>query len=153
MRVVHIASLFILIGISFTITIPFAFAQEGDLEATIRAVILSDPRSAEMTEVEVNAMVAALASAASEQGMSPEDIVWRPQDDSTFSGVEEGGGEACGYPVFLCSLNEAFGFSGDSLVIPLVLGVCSALLLFVLGSILLHVHGHHPVRGPISPSL
>lgn len=128
----------------------FAFAQGGDLGATIRASVLSDPRSSEMSEREINSMVAALAAEASKQGIRSEDIAWRPQEFSLEEVGDES--EACGYAVFLCSLNEAFGFSGSSIIIPLLLGVCSVLLLFILGSILLHIHGHHPVRGPISPA-
>jgi len=128
-----------------------AAAQENaDLQSTIRAAILSDPRSSQMSEEEIDAMVVALAEEAEVQGVTSEDIMWRPQD--VFRGHEAGdsSGEACGYAAFLCALNDAFGFSGSPLIIPLLLGITSALLLFVLGSILLHTHGHHPVRGSIS---
>ncbi|MBI2612255.1 hypothetical protein HYW59_00350 [Candidatus Kaiserbacteria bacterium] len=131
--------------------VTLAFAQDStDLQATIRAAILSDPRSSGMTEEEIDAMVAALASEAEMQGVTSQDIMWRPQDPASFDEVGSGSGETCGYSAFLCALNDAFGFSGSPLIIPLLLGVCSALLLFVLGSILLHTHGHHPVRGSLS---
>jgi len=128
-----------------------AAAQENaDLQSTIRAAILSDPRSSQMSEEEIDAMVVALAEEAEVQGVTSEDIMWRPQDPASFEEAGDSSGEACGYAAFLCALNDAFGFSGSPLIIPLLLGITSALLLFVLGSILLHTHGHHPVRGSIS---
>lgn len=128
----------------------FANAQDtSELEATIRAAIVSDPRSAEMTEAEIDAMVAALVSEAEGQGVTSEDITWRPQDPSTLDQESSSSAEACGYAAFLCALNDAFGFSGYPLLIPLLLGVSSALLLFVIGSILLHSHRHHPLHGQL----
>lgn len=130
-----------------------AYAQEdSDLRATIRAAILSDPRSASMTEEEIDAMVTALASEAETQGVTSEDIMWRPQDPTTFEETSDQSGQTCGYAAFICALNDAFGFSGSPLIIPLLLGITSALLLFVIGSILLHSHGHHPLRGLMSSS-
>lgn len=138
---------FILVAAFATI----AYAQEdSDLRATIRAAILSDPRSASMTQEEIDAMVTALASEAETQGVTSEDITWRPQDPATFDETQSS--QACGYPAYLCALNDAFGFSGSPLIIPLLLGISSALLLFVIGSILLHSHGHHPLRGLMSSS-
>lgn len=130
-----------------------AAAQENtDLQSTIRAAILSDPRSSQMSGEEIEGLVTALADEAQSQGVNSEDIAWRPQE--SVSSDEAGGEarEACGYAAFLCALNDAFGFTGSPLIIPLLLGVCSALLLFVIGSILLHSHGHHPIRGLMSSS-
>lgn len=125
-----------------------AFAQgSAELEATIREVILSDPRSADMTEASIDAMVAALLTEAETQGVTPADIVWRPDEEAPWIGSEDGAGAACGYSTFLCAINEAFGFSGSPLVIPLLLAITSAILLFVIGSMLLHFYGHHPFAG------
>lgn len=123
-------------------------AQEGaDLSATIREAILTDPRSSEMTETEIDAMVSVLAAEAEAQGVSSDDITWRPQDPATFAAGAEVSGETCGYAAFLCALNESFGFDGSDPAIPIGLGISSALLLFIIGSILLHIHGHHPFAG------
>ncbi|MEK7509826.1 MAG: hypothetical protein AAB605_03880 [Patescibacteria group bacterium] len=49
----------------------FALAQEEDtLRATIRADIMSDPRSSEMSPTEIDALVSALAMQAEEQGVA-----------------------------------------------------------------------------------
>lgn len=128
----------------------FAFAEsDAVLAATIREAILSDPRSAEMSEADIEAMVAALAKEVGAQGITSGDIAWRPQDPAPWAETSDRSESACGYSAFICSLNEAFGFSGSPLVIPLLLGVCSAILLFVIGSILLHHHGHHPLAGAL----
>ncbi|MEK9153937.1 MAG: hypothetical protein AAB798_00530 [Patescibacteria group bacterium] len=122
---------------------------DDDLSATVRAAILSDPRTAELSEAEIESMVTSLAEGAAVQGITSEDITWRPQEEVAKSGA------VCGnLPVFFCALNQAFGFDGSDLVIPIGLVVSSALLLFLIGSILLHQHGHHPIAGRIStPSL
>jgi len=129
--------------IVFGIIVPVAFAHEADAElhATIRAAILSDPRTAEMSEAEIEAMVAALSEEATAQGVTAYDIVWRPQTE------EEGAASCNSMPQFFCTLNEAFGFDGSDIAIPIGLGITAAVLLFVIGSILLHRHGHHPVAG------
>ena len=57
----------------FAILPLFAFAQEEDtLRAAIRADIMADPRSAEMSPTEMDALVEALASQAESQGVASE---------------------------------------------------------------------------------
>lgn len=55
---------------AFLLVLPlFASAQEGDaLRTAIRADIMADPRSAEMSPTELDALVDALAARAEEQG-------------------------------------------------------------------------------------
>src|SRR3989344_6096780 len=80
-------------------------AQTGELEDTIRAAILSDPRTAAMSEAEIDAMVAALAQEAATQGVTSQDIAWRPQEE----GAPTSGETQCG---IMCALTNAFGFDG-----------------------------------------
>src|SRR3989338_6309367 len=138
-----LAALVITAVIMLGFMVPIASAHEADAElhATIRAAILSDPRTAEMSEAEIEAMVAALSDEATAQGVTAYDIVWRPQTE------EEGAASCNSMPQFFCTLNEAFGFDGSDIAIPIGLGITAAVLLFVIGSILLHRHGHHPVAG------
>jgi hypothetical protein len=111
----------------------FARAQT-DLQSTIRAAIVSDPRSAQMSSAQVDAMVAALSQSAQKQGMTPADIMWRPQTPETRPLAD-----TCGpYPAFLCLLNTSFGLSGPDDMIPLWLAICS--LLFLLVNALLRHH-------------
>ncbi len=123
------------------------FAQESDAElrATIRAAIMSDPRTSDLTEAEIEGMVDALVGEAEAQGVTSQDIVWRPEEPAPAPVPP-----SCGsMPALLCALNEALGFDGSDVKIPIGLGITSALLLFVIGSMLLHHHGHHPVAGEI----
>lgn len=114
--------------------------ENSDLEATVRAAILSDPRTAQMSEAEIDAMVAALAAEAETQGVTSEDIIWRPQEQAADAGE---GAPSCN---FLCALSQAFGFDGSDLTIPIALAVASGVLLFLIG-MLLHRLGRHPVIG------
>ena len=118
---------------------------QDDLRATVRAAILTDPRTAELSETDIEVMVAALTEGAAAQGITSEDIAWRPQEEGDTTSA------ACGsMPAFFCTLNQAFGFDGSDTAIPIGLAVSSALLLFLIGSILLHQHGRHPIAGQLS---
>lgn len=130
----------------------FANAQaDNALEATIRAAITSDSRTAQMSGEEIDQMVAALTQEASEQGITAQDIKWRPQEFA-FTAVpeEEATDTSCGvFPVFFCEMGAAFGLDGSDVAIPIMLGITAGLLLFVIGAILHHRHGHHPVIGKL----
>lgn len=124
--------------------VPLALsAQTGaELQATIRAAILSDPRTAAMSEAEIDAMVVALSQEAAAQGVTSQDITWRPQE-------EAGAGNQASSCGMLCMLTNAFGFDGSDVTIPIGLGVSSALLLFLIGSLLHHQYGRHPLAGTL----
>jgi hypothetical protein len=112
-------------------------AQASGLESAIRAEILKDPRSADIPEAQMDAMVIALAQTASAQGVSEADISWRP---ATRGGDANSG--PCG---FFCTVNRIFGFGGDDYTIPIGLGVTSALLILFI-SMMLHRHHVHGVE-------
>ncbi len=59
----------------------FAFAQQDELRAAIRADLQNDPRSANLSQAEIDAMVEALATQAEEQG-SAQDYI--DSENSTF---------------------------------------------------------------------
>ena len=118
--------------------------QHADLKSTIRAAIESDPRSSGMSDSELEGMATALSDEAAQQGVTASDIAWRPTEDQMVRESECGNINS-----FLCALTDAFGFTGSDLVIPIGLGVTSAFLLFVLGTMLLRHHGHHPLAGAI----
>lgn len=112
-----------------------ALAQSSSLEATIRAALLKDPRSAEMSAADVDAMVALLAQGASEEGVSSSDIEWRAEEAMPTMIVEGESAPApvCdGFPVFFCTVHDAFGFDGSNFIIPLGLLISSGLLWFLL---------------------
>jgi|SRR3989344_8848310 len=127
---------------TFLLIASFATAQETGLSDTIRTALMGDPRTSELSEAEIDAMVSALTEEAEMQGVTPEDILWRPQEPQEVA--EQG--QCGGLPELLCALNEAFGFDGSALVIPIALGIASALLLFLIGMLLYRL-GHHPIVG------
>ncbi len=120
--------------------LPFLVHAQGEdeLHATIRAAIMSDPRSSSMSEAEVNALVDELAAGAEKEGVTANDISWRPQSPDSFNAANYGT-SPCG---FFCKVNEAFGITGSAPLIAVTLGIVAAILLFVIG-MLLHHRGHH----------
>jgi len=139
--------------LSFSLT----FAQQSeDLHSTIRAAVIAYPRSASLTEAEIDAMVNVLVGEAQEQGVTSQDIVQsvRVGQPAVATVEPQTTTDSCDTPTFLCAVSQSFGLDGSYLLIPIALGICAALLLFVVGSILLHHHGHHPVAGSIGkPSI
>ena len=137
---------------------PFLVQAQGDeLSASIRVSLLSDPQSAGLSQAELDALVEALAAEAREQGITATDILWRPSEPASFgAGEATGMADTCGnMPPILCALNDALGFSGRNLIIPLLLFFSSAALIFVL-SVMIHRHRQklHTVEpsSPDSPS-
>ncbi len=119
-------------------------AQSAGLSEAIRAEIMKDPRSASIPSAQVDAMVASLAQAASQQGVTASDITWQPAEATTGSSSGE-----CG---FLCSINAIFGFGGNDYTIPVGLGVTSALLILFI-SAMLHRHHKHGIVPPTIESI
>jgi hypothetical protein len=115
----------------------FVRAQDDSLSSTIRAAIQADPRSQGMTEAEIDAMVQALSHQAQSVGMTSEDIVWRPTEEGAV------GGDAPLCDGVLCGLNYAFGLDGSNYTIPIWLGACALMLMFIIAGILEYRHLHH----------
>ncbi len=119
-------------------------AQSIGLSEAIRAEILKDPRAASIPSAQVDAMVASLAQAAAQQGVTESDITWRPVE-----AAETESAAPCG---FLCSINAIFGFGGNDYTIPVGLGLTSALLILFI-SMMLHRHHKHNIVPPTIESI
>ncbi|KKW25016.1 MAG: hypothetical protein UY70_C0031G0004 [Candidatus Kaiserbacteria bacterium GW2011_GWB1_52_6] len=106
-----------------------ARAQTGsqDIGTAIRAALFSDSRAAQMSPQQFDAVVAALTSEAVKQGMTAHDITW-----NMVASAVDFAEAAC--DSYLCTLNDAFGFSGSNMMIPIGLGFSSALLLLIIGT-------------------
>lgn len=118
-------------------TVPFVVhGQENDLQTSIRAALLSDPRTAALSSAEIDAMVDILTEEAEKQGMTSRDIEWRPDTQSTFTTTSDASASCGGIPSFLCALNTAFGFDGSDPTIAIGLGITSAILIVLLGLML-----------------
>lgn len=134
-----------------------AYGQEtpGDLRATIRAGLLSDPRTSSLSQEQVDTLVGLLADEAEKQGITSRDIQWRPQGTERFVAAEDAAPEAVGCAGgFLCIMSESFGFVGADTTIPFTLGAASMGLVWILAE-MIH-RRRHPVRVPqpaTTPSL
>jgi hypothetical protein len=118
----------------------FVSAQTApdNLRATIRAQIMSDPRTTGLSEVQIDAMVNILARAAQQRGVTANDLLWQPQQQQTsaFAAAPD----YCGpTPGFLCAFDLAFGFAGTDPTIPFTLGAASMALVWIVAS---KLHDH-----------
>ncbi len=120
-----------------------ALAQSTGLAEAIRAEILKDPRASTIPSAQVDAMVASLAQAAAQQGVTESDITWRPAT------VGDEGQASCG---FFCAVNTIFGFGGDDYTIPVGLAITSALLILFI-SMMFHRHHKHGIHPPTVESI
>jgi hypothetical protein len=116
-----------------------AKAPDAALRATVRAELLSDPRTASLSQAQLDAMVNILTQQAQQQGLTAHDITWHPQTQSaTQFGASGGTGVTlCGStPAFSCIFDLAFGFLGLDVTIPFALGVASMGLVWVLAEMI-----------------
>jgi len=140
----HVARTFsatIIIVIALSLFAPLlarAQAPQSDLRATIRAELLADPRTAGLSQAELNAMVELLVGEAQKKGVTAGDIIWRPAEENFSSPVQKA--SECGTS-WLCHASEAFGFAGSDPSIALWLGFAAMALITVVG-LMLHHHRH-----------
>jgi hypothetical protein len=126
--------------------ISHAQAASDDLQAAIKAALLSDPRTSGLSQLEVEGIVGILADEAERRGITVEDLQWRPQNtEGSFStgGANEAVSDTCGASL-LCAFNEAFGFVGPDQTIPYILGVASMGLIWIVAEM------RHRRRHPVS---
>jgi hypothetical protein len=108
-------------------------APPADLRAIIRAELLSDPRTASLSQAQLDAMVSLLSQEAQKQGLNAQDITWHPQ--SSASGAAQAAPESCAGS-FTCMMDQAFGFIGPDPTIPFFLGMASMGLIWVLAEMI-----------------
>lgn len=122
---------------SVALAVPFLVSAQEDLQASVRAAIMADPRTANLSEAQIEAMVATLSQHAQAQGVTPADIAWRPAEDIQA----QSSNVFCGsFPAYLCTISASYGFLGPDYIWPLWLGI-SSLLLFLILQLRRH-HGH-----------
>lgn len=131
---------FLLVACAVVAVLPFVvYAQntQSELRATIRAELMSDPRTSSLSEAQIDALVGLLADEAEKQGITSQDIQWRPQSTERFVAVESAAPQApeC-MGGFLCAMTEAFGFVGADTTIPFTLGAASMGLVWILAEMI-----------------
>ena len=137
-----------IVALAIGLALPLAvLAQSSELEASIRAELLKDPRSAEMSAADLDALVSILAREAGAEGVSSEDIEWRAEKampEIVIQGESAPAPVCDGFPAFFCTVHDAFGFDGSNFIIPMGLLITSGLLWF-----LLYELRHHHRTGEI----
>jgi hypothetical protein len=147
-----VTALFIVVGaVSVIPRISFAQAAASSsnpatnidpaLGATIRQQLQADPRSAQLTPSQLDAMVNALTKQAQKQGMTTHDITWRPSDAPSVNASATFVSDDCGgMPAFVCDTEKAFGVTGPNTWIIIGLGVFAGLLIIVILEMLVVHH-------------
>ncbi len=126
----HVAIRIVLGALIFCMLVPIithAQTSSADLRETIRLSLLQDPRTAELSSAELNAMVDILTLRASQEGITSEDILWRPAEAPAAV-------EYCPEKSFFCNMSLAFGFVGNDARIPAALAILSAILILILAA-------------------
>lgn len=156
-QVVSVRALGIAVVIGLLACMPMVLHAQtttsNELSATIRAQLLSDPRTSTLSEAQLNAMVDLLSQEAQKQGLTAKDVVWRPNPpaigDGTTSATPSSLFSCDGS--FTCLVDEAFGFVGPDTSIPFLLGMSSMGLIWILAE-MLHRHRYpHIVVPPAAP--
>jgi hypothetical protein len=104
----------------------------GDMNATVKSAILSDPRSQSLSSEEINVIALALTQQAQAQGMTQHDLLWRPALAHTVAPLDEAAytGNDCGkVPTVLCGVNRSLGLPGSDMTIVVMLSVLLVLIL------------------------
>jgi hypothetical protein len=74
-----------------TLLLPIAtYAQSADMRASIRAELLKDPQTAQLSEADLNALVDALAQKAQSDGVTSADLSWQPQSTERVTPIAAG---------------------------------------------------------------
>ena len=113
---------------------------QDELHAAIWASLLADPRTANIPPEQMQALVDALAVKAVAQNMTAEDITKGSTMGSTTATPVAAQHVVCqkGIMGYLCAFNQAFGFAGDTYIVPLMLLVTSGLLIVVIWEMIIH---------------
>jgi hypothetical protein len=128
--------------------LPFAAFAQTDLQSTIRTAVMSDPRTASLPQAQIEAMIAALSQSAQREGLTPQDITWRPTGEVPVAPTNF----CAPYPRYLCVMSASFGFIGSDYILPLWLAVLSLLFLLTNALRMHHDRVNAFARGTAAPS-
>jgi len=136
-----------LVSVALFLVLPLALsAEESNLQAEVYRSLIEDQATQDLSPEELAELVNALVSGAERQGITATDFKELPLEETTneeILNVEN----TCSYPAFICAANEAFGFSGDDLRLPIALGAASGAVVLVLALILTRQQHHKVIFG------
>jgi hypothetical protein len=133
-----------LVAISMLVPAALSAQTDASLSDTIREAIMKDPRSAGISEAELDLLVNALTTQAENQGVTVADIVERPVTTFGSDAVGVNGANICPGTPFFCTMTEALGFGVGDNTIPIILWTSGIALLLILG-IMIEIH-HRKMR-------
>ncbi len=130
----------VLLAVSFFVAAPHIVRAQttspGNLSSTIRAQLLSDPRTSALSQQQLDSMVQMLVQAAQERGLTSADLTWRPQQLSPAASQTA---TAATCATLSCIADEAYGFIGPDVGIAYLLGIASMGLIWIIAETL-HRH-------------
>jgi hypothetical protein len=121
------------LALSFAIFTPLLTHAQSDLNASIRAAIMTDPRASALTPAQIDVLVQALTVKAHALGVTAHDIAWRPSQTAPAA-------------------VSAIGPYGDAYLTLLFIMflICGAFLV-VLAAMMEHLRGDSGVAPPAPP--
>jgi hypothetical protein len=120
-------------------------ASQDQLRSTILSEITSDPRSQQMTQAQIYALVNALSVKAEQQGLTASALQYRPTTGPSAPPNAGGAFQTC--TDFSCSLSQAFGLDGSLPIIPIAFVVASGLFILIFGLMREMGHPHAQLPG------
>jgi hypothetical protein len=118
-----------------------AYAQASStlsLSDTIRAAILKDPRSADLSSAQLDALVSALSNQAQAQGMTPQAIAYHPGAFVGTPSTAASYGSCNEISAWLCPLGIALGYGTPDKEVPIGLWITSGLLIVIIWQLRKH---------------
>lgn len=133
----------LLLFVPFYLSAQSDITARGNLAIAVKNAILSDPRSANLSQAEINSVAYALTEKATAQGITPHDLYWRPTLAHTIAAAAEAAAarDSCGSaPSWLCAFNRGLGLSGSDMIVPVLFGVLIMLVLALVAGYLELLH-------------
>jgi hypothetical protein len=112
----------------------------ASLSDTIRAAILKDPRSANLSQSQIDAMVSALSSQAQTQGVTPQEIAYHPGAFVGIPSTSDSSIDCTDVSSWLCPLGVALGFDTSDKEVPIGLWITSGILIVVIWEVRKNPH-------------
>ena len=129
---------FVVLVALFLVPVLALAESDSDIRAVIRSSILNDPRTSTLSTAQIDSMVEALAAEANSSGLTAEAITWRPEREASPSASlgEVAEEEVCDSWPPLCTFNTAFGFDDPNSPAPILFGVTSIGMVWILAEVL-----------------
>jgi hypothetical protein len=143
-RELVVVVLFVASAILWSVSVFPAHAQTASinqLRATITAEVMADPRSKDMTQAQIYAVVNALTIQAENQGLTSSQLTYRPEAPAQPSTTTS----LFSCTNISCAFATAFGLDGSVPIIPIALFVVAALFILIYGIMREMGHPHTKV--------